>query len=73
MLVLSRKLLESIVIGDGIEVCVLKIEGGKVRLGVRAPEDVPVHRMEVYREMLNEDGVITPGGRNTGQGGSTNE
>jgi carbon storage regulator len=47
MLVLTRKTAESIVIGDGIEIRVLEISGGRVRLGVTAPADVPVHRSEV--------------------------
>lgn len=47
MLVLSRERDESIMIGD-VEVCVVEIRGNKVRLGVEAPRDVPVHRREVY-------------------------
>ncbi|NQV26445.1 MAG: carbon storage regulator CsrA [Rhodopirellula sp.] len=47
MLVLSRKTTESIVIGDGVEVRVLEISGGRVRLGINAPADVTVHRSEV--------------------------
>lgn len=48
MLVLSRKKNETLMIGDDIEVCVVEIRGDKVRLGVRAPKSVPVHRREVY-------------------------
>jgi carbon storage regulator len=51
MLVLSRKRDESIVIGDGvnvIEVTVVDIRGDKIRLGITAPENVPVHRREIY-------------------------
>ncbi|TXH19447.1 MAG: carbon storage regulator CsrA [Hyphomicrobiaceae bacterium] len=48
MLVLSRRKHESIVIGDGIEVTVIEIRGDKVRLGITAPDNVPVHRREVY-------------------------
>ncbi len=51
MLVLTRKLLESVVIGDDIEVFILEIRGDRVRLGIRAPRDVPVHRKEVYEEI----------------------
>ncbi len=47
MLVLARMRDESIVIGDGIKVTVVDIRGGKVRLGIEAPKDVPVHREEV--------------------------
>jgi len=48
MLVLSRKKNESIVINHDITVVVVEIRGDKVRLGVEAPKDVPVHRKEVY-------------------------
>ncbi len=48
MLVLSRKKNESIVINDDITIVVVEIRGDKVRLGVEAPKEVPVHRKEVY-------------------------
>ncbi|MFP6603203.1 MAG: carbon storage regulator CsrA [Pirellulaceae bacterium] len=48
MLVLSRKKNESIVINDDITVVVVEIRGDKVRLGLEAPKEVPVHRREVY-------------------------
>ena len=48
MLVLSRKRNESIVIDENITIVVVEIRGDKVRLGVEAPKDVPVHRREVY-------------------------
>jgi carbon storage regulator len=48
MLVLSRKKNESIVINDDITIVVVEIRGDKVRLGVEAPAEVPVHRREVY-------------------------
>jgi carbon storage regulator len=48
MLVLSRKKNESIVINDDITVVVIEIRGDKVRLGIEAPKEVPVHRREVY-------------------------
>ena len=48
MLVLSRKKNESIVINDDIHIFVVEIRGDKVRLGVEAPKEVPVHRREVY-------------------------
>jgi len=49
MLVLSRKKNESIVINNKITVVVVEIRGDKVRLGVEAPKEVPVHRLEVYQ------------------------
>jgi carbon storage regulator len=49
MLVLSRKLGEEIVIGDRITVKIVAVEGGRVKLGVAAPTDVPVCREEIYQ------------------------
>ncbi len=51
MLVLSRKKNESIVIDDRIVITVVEIRGDKVRLGIQAPRDVPVHRQEVYESL----------------------
>ena len=48
MLVLSRKKNESIIINDNITIVVVEIRGDKVRLGVEAPKEIPVHRNEVY-------------------------
>lgn len=54
MLVLTRKAGQSIVIGDGIEVTVLSVMGDKVRIGVEADKDVPIHRDEVHRRIVSE-------------------
>jgi carbon storage regulator len=48
MLVLSRHRNESIVIGDEVVITIVDIRGDKVRIGIQAPNDVPVHRQEVY-------------------------
>ena len=48
MLVLSRKKNESIVINNDISIVIVEIRGDKVRLGIEAPKEVPVHRREVY-------------------------
>jgi len=48
MLVLSRKKNESVVVNDNISIVVVEIRGDKVRLGIEAPKDVPVHRKEIY-------------------------
>ena len=48
MLVLSRKKNESIIINDDITIVVVEIRGDKVRLGIEAPKEMPVHRNEVY-------------------------
>jgi carbon storage regulator len=55
MLVLSRHRDESIIIGDDIVVTIVDIRGDKVRLGINAPQDVPVHRQEVYDAIQREN------------------
>ena len=55
MLVLTRKLEESIIIGDGIEVRVVEISGEKVKLGIVAPKTVSVHRKEIYDAIQKEN------------------
>jgi carbon storage regulator len=55
MLVLSRKKNESIVINDDITIVVVEIRGDKVRLGVEAPKEVPVHRREVFDAIHRND------------------
>lgn len=55
MLVLSRQRDESIVIGDNIVVTIVDIRGDKVRLGIDAPVEVPVHRQEVYEAIQREN------------------
>jgi carbon storage regulator len=54
MLVLTRKINQSIMIGDDIEVSVLAVSGDKVRIGIAAPRDVPVFRKEVYLSIKEE-------------------
>jgi carbon storage regulator len=59
VLVLTRKAGQSVIIGDGIEVTVLSVSGDKVRIGVSADKDVPIHRNEVHERILQE-GKRTP-------------
>ncbi len=54
MLVLSRRLEETLIIGDDIKVTVLGINGKQVRLGIAAPKKVSVHREEVYKRIQDE-------------------
>ncbi len=51
MLVLTRKVNQAIVIGEGIEVVVLEVRGEQVRIGIRAPRDVTVHRKEIFEQI----------------------
>lgn len=55
MLVISRQRDESIIIGDNIVITIVDIRGDKVRLGINAPTEIPVHRMEVHRAINREN------------------
>jgi carbon storage regulator len=54
MLVLSRQKDESIIIGDDVEITIVDVRGDKVRLGITAPKEIPVHRREVYEAIQRE-------------------
>lgn len=54
MLVLSRKKNESIVVDENIVITVVEIRGDKVRLGIQAPREVPIHRSEVYEALMQQ-------------------
>ncbi len=68
MLVLTRKVSQSIVIGDGIEVVVLEVRGEQVRLGIKAPKNVTVHRKEIY-EQISQEAKDEPSKENPGTTG----
>lgn len=51
MLILTRKVGESLLIGDNVEITVLNIRGNQVKLGVNAPKDISVHRQEIYQKI----------------------
>ena len=55
MLILTRKVGETLMIGDEIEVTILSLKGNQVRIGVNAPKDVPVHREEIYQRIQDEN------------------
>jgi carbon storage regulator len=55
MLILTRKLGESIMIGDRIEVILTEMNNNSVRLGINAPKDMPVYRKEIYEKILKEN------------------
>ena len=55
MLVLSRKINESVMIGNEVEVIILEIREGNIKLGIKAPLNITIHRKEVYEEILNEN------------------
>jgi carbon storage regulator len=58
MLILTRRVGETVMIGQNITVTVLGVKGNQVRLGVGAPKDVPVHREEVYERIKAEERTI---------------
>jgi carbon storage regulator len=64
MLVLSRQRDESIIIADNIKITIVDIRGDKVRLGIDAPKEIPVHRQEVFdaiqRENAQQNSEATP-------------
>jgi carbon storage regulator len=64
MLVLTRKAGEQIVIGQDIVISVLDVRGDRIRIGISAPRDVPVHREEVHQRIQNEQvpgALVGPG------------
>lgn len=54
MLVLTRRIGEIIRVGDDVEINVLDVKGSQVRIGVKAPDNVAVHREEIYQRIQNE-------------------
>jgi len=54
MLVLTRRIGETLTIGDDVRVTVIEIKGNQVRIGINAPKEVPVHREEIYERIKNE-------------------
>jgi carbon storage regulator len=55
VLVLTRKVEESITIGNHVTVTVLEVKGNQVKLGIKAPRDVPVNRTEIFESIINEN------------------
>ncbi|MBN2138952.1 MAG: carbon storage regulator CsrA [Sedimentisphaerales bacterium] len=62
MLVLSRQRDESIMIGDDVEITIVDVRGDKVRLGITAPREIPVHRREIYDTIQREKAAAEQAG-----------
>lgn len=60
MLILTRRISESVIIGDDVKITVLGIKGNQVRLGIDAPKSVSVHREEIYQRIQGEKGGDAP-------------
>ena len=54
MLILTRRIGETLMVGDDVTITVLGVKGNQVRIGVNAPKDVAVHREEIYQRIQNE-------------------
>lgn len=67
MLVLSRQRNESIMIGDDVEITIVDVRGDKVRLGITAPREIPVHRREIYDTIQREKAAAAAAEKSAGE------
>jgi carbon storage regulator len=64
MLILTRRIGETLMVGDEVTVTVLGVNGNQVRIGINAPKSVPVHREEIYQKIIREkEGELSEGNK----------
>ena len=68
MLVLTRQRDESIMIGDDIEILIVDVRGDRIRLGIKAPKEIPVHRKEIYHAIQKNERKKYPAMPKVGNG-----
>jgi len=62
MLILTRRVGETLMVGDDVSITVLGVKGNQVRIGINAPKEIPVHREEIYNRIKNEEKNSDPEG-----------